>query len=42
MHAFEEHLSEVDVLFKKGIRVYDTPKEKSFIRDTYTIENYLS
>jgi len=42
MHAFEEHLSEVDVLFKKGIRVYDTPKEKSFIRDTYTICKSIS
>jgi mannose-1-phosphate guanylyltransferase len=42
MHAFEEHLSEVDVLFKKGMKVYDTAKEKAFIRDTYTICKSIS
>ena len=42
MKAFEEHLPEVDVLFKKGIKVYNTSKEKAFIRDTYTICKSIS
>jgi len=40
--AFEEHLPEVDVLFKKGINIYQTSKEKAFIRDTYTICKSIS
>ena len=42
MKAFEEHLPEVDILFKKGIKIYKTPKEKAFIRDTYTICKSIS
>ncbi len=42
MKAFAEHLPEVDLLFKKGITVYNTSKEKDFIRDAYTICKSIS
>lgn len=42
MKAFEEHLPEVDVLFKKGVKVYNTKKEKAFINDTYTVCKSIS
>ncbi len=37
MKAFETHLSEVDYIFKEGIPVYNTPAEKNFIANAYTI-----
>lgn len=37
MNAFEEYLPELDILFKKGMRIYGTPHEKAFIEDTYSI-----
>jgi len=42
MKAFEEHLPEVDILFKKGVKLYNTPKEKTFIKETYTICKSIS
>ncbi len=35
MKAFKDHLPDVDALFKEGVGLYDTPKEASFIDDTY-------
>ena len=34
--AFEEHLSEVNNLFIKGLGMYNTAEEKDFIQTTYT------
>ena len=42
MKAFESLLPEVDVLFKKGIDVYETPAEKEFIAETYPICKSIS
>ena len=42
MKAFEEHLPEVDVLFRKGMKIYNTPREKKFISDTYTVCKSIS
>ena len=42
MKAFESLLPEVDVLFKKGIDVYETPAEKEFIAETYAICKSIS
>ncbi len=42
MKAFEQHLPEVDLLFKKGITIYNTPKEQDFIRETYTVCKSIS
>jgi mannose-1-phosphate guanylyltransferase len=35
MNAFKTHLSEIDSLFKEGIKVYNTKDEESFIKSTY-------
>ena len=35
--AFENHLPEVDNLFKEGISVYNTEQEDQFIKDTYSV-----
>jgi mannose-1-phosphate guanylyltransferase len=42
MKAFEDHLPEVDILFKKGKGIYGTPEEKEFINATYTICKSIS
>jgi len=42
MKAFEEHLPEVDVLFKQGIGKYGTKLEKEFITDSYTVCKSIS
>jgi mannose-1-phosphate guanylyltransferase len=42
MKAFESFLPEVDILFKKGIDIYETPAEKEFIADTYPICKSIS
>lgn len=40
--AFEQHLPEIDNLFKEGIDVYDTEEEEKFIRDTYSVCKNIS
>ncbi len=40
--AFENYLPEIDSLFKEGIKKYNTPKEKAFIKDTYTVCRSIS
>jgi mannose-1-phosphate guanylyltransferase len=42
MKAFESFLPEVDILFKKGIDIYETPAEKEFIAETYPICKSIS
>jgi len=42
MAAFGSHLSDVDGLFKKGIGVYNTPDEASFINKTYAVCKNIS
>ncbi len=40
--AFEEYLTDVDELFRKGVGLYNTPDEKRFIEDTYTVCRKIS
>ena len=40
--AFEKYLDDIDGLFKKGVGKYNTPKEKQFINETYTICRKIS
>jgi len=40
--AFENYLPEIDLLFKEGVKKYNTPKEKAFIKDTYTVCRSIS
>ena len=42
MGAFEEHLDDVDLLFKKGEGKYNTPAEQQFINDTYAVCRNIS
>ncbi len=42
MKSFSENLPEVDELFKKGIDVYNTPGEESFIQETYPVCKNIS
>jgi mannose-1-phosphate guanylyltransferase len=42
MKAFETFLPDVDILFKKGIDIYETPAEKDFIAVTYPICKSIS
>ena len=42
MAAFGEHLNEVDSLFEKGIGKYNTPEEKTFIKETYAVCKNIS
>ncbi len=42
MKAFETHLTDVDALFKKGIGMYGTKDEKTFIANTYAICKSIS
>ncbi len=37
LNAYQHHLPEVNELFKKGKKVYDTPEEASFIDRTYAL-----
>ncbi len=40
--AFEQHLPEVNDLFKEGIGIYSTPKEADFIKQTYSVCRNIS
>ncbi len=40
--AFDQHLSEVNELFKEGAGKYSTPEEEPFIRQTYSICRNIS
>ncbi|MFP4469761.1 MAG: mannose-1-phosphate guanylyltransferase [Bacteroidales bacterium] len=40
--AFEEHLDDVDDLFKEGEGKYNTPAEQPFIEETYTVCRKIS
>lgn len=40
--AFDEHLPEVNSLFKAGIGKYNTPDEEQFIEDTYSVCTNIS
>lgn len=42
MQSFRENLPEVDELFSKGIKIYDTGDEEDFIRDTYSVCRNIS
>ncbi|MEI7897067.1 MAG: mannose-1-phosphate guanylyltransferase [bacterium] len=42
MKAFEQHLPEVDALFKQGLGKYGTKHEKAFISNTYTVCKSIS
>lgn len=42
MKAYESFLPDVDILFKKGIDIYETPAEKEFIAETYPICKSIS
>ncbi len=41
-HAFKEFLPEVDELFARGEKIYNTPAEKEFIQKTYQICKNIS
>ncbi len=40
--AFEKYTPEISTLFKEGVKKYNTPKEKAFIKDTYTVCKNIS
>ncbi|MBN2638685.1 MAG: mannose-1-phosphate guanylyltransferase [Bacteroidales bacterium] len=42
MSAFDEHLSDVDSLFSKGIGKYNTDAEEKFINNTYSVCKNIS
>ena len=42
MNAFESHLDDVDSLFRKGEKLYNTPEEKAFIEQTYAVCRNIS
>jgi len=42
LQAFEEHLPEVDELFRAGKGTYFTPEEAHFVKDTYTVCRSIS
>ena len=42
MRAFGTYLTDVDTLFQKGIGKYNTPKEDSFIAETYAVCQNIS
>jgi len=42
MKSFKDNLPEVDELFSKGIALYNTPEEESFINDTYPVCKNIS
>ncbi len=42
LKAFGEHLDDVNDLFREGVGKYNTPAEKSFIAETYTVCRKIS
>ncbi|RLD85826.1 MAG: mannose-1-phosphate guanylyltransferase [Bacteroidetes bacterium] len=42
MDAFKQLLDDVDSLFAKGVRKYNTPEEKEFIEETYAVCKNIS
>jgi mannose-1-phosphate guanylyltransferase len=42
LKAFEDHLPEVDELFKSGKGIYFTPQESEFVKNTYTVCKSIS
>jgi len=42
LKAFEQHLPEVDSLFREGKNVYGTPAEKEFVNKAYTVCQSIS
>jgi len=42
LNAFERHLPEVDSLFREGINIYGTAKEKEFVNKAYTVCKSIS
>lgn len=42
MKAFEDHLKDIDALFRDGEEVYNTPEEEAFIEKTYSICRNIS
>jgi mannose-1-phosphate guanylyltransferase len=42
MKSFQENLPEVDDLFRKGIEMYNTPGEETFINETYSVCKNIS
>lgn len=42
LNALEEHLPEINQLFKEGERKYNTPEEKDFIQEAYTVCRSIS
>ncbi|MFH0866113.1 MAG: mannose-1-phosphate guanylyltransferase [Bacteroidota bacterium] len=42
IEAFEKHEPEISSFFKEGLKKYNTPKEKAFIKDTYTVCRSIS
>lgn len=42
IEAFEKYDPEIYSLFKEGIKKYNTPKEKSFIKDAYSVCRSIS
>lgn len=42
LDAFEKHLPEVNAIFKEGVDKYNTPEEKVFIKNAYTICRNIS
>ncbi len=40
--AFKKHLPEIYAIFNEGLDKYNTPKEKAFIKDTYTVCRSIS
>ncbi len=42
MHAFNRYLSDVETLFQKGVRKYNTPEEDAFIAETYAVCQNIS
>jgi mannose-1-phosphate guanylyltransferase len=42
MDAFEQHLDDVDSLFKKGVGKYNTDAESDFIEETYAVCRNIS
>jgi mannose-1-phosphate guanylyltransferase len=42
LNAIQEHLPEVDELFREGKGIYFTDKEQEFVRNTYTVSRSIS
>jgi len=40
--AFEKHLPEIGNLFRDGLKTYNTPKEKAYIKKAYTVCRNIS